>query len=102
MVCGCGSAVGKRGGGGRDGRPNVILIMADDLGYNEVGCFGSERFKTPNIDALAAGGMRFTDYHSNGAVCSPTRAALLTGRYQQRCGIENVVTAKGPARERCR
>ncbi|MBL7152407.1 MAG: sulfatase-like hydrolase/transferase [Phycisphaerae bacterium] len=73
--------------------------MADDLGYGEVGCFGSTRIKTPNIDALAAGGMRFTDYHSNGAVCSPTRAALLTGRYQQRCGIDYVVTAKGPARE---
>jgi len=53
----------------------------------------------PHIDGLAKRGMRFTDYHSNGPVCSPTRAALLTGRYQQRCGIEAVVTAKGPARE---
>jgi len=98
LAPGCGgAAVRKRGVKGE--RPNIILIMADDLGYNELGCFGSERFKTPNIDALAGGGMRFTDYHSNGAVCSPTRAALLTGRYQQRCGIEAVVTAKGPARE---
>jgi len=98
LVSGCGSAAANRGAG-KDSRPNVILIMADDLGYGEVGCFGGGRIKTPNIDALAAGGMRFTDYHSNGAVCSPTRAALLTGRYQQRCGIDEVVTAKGPKRE---
>ena len=74
-------------------RPNIILIMADDLGYGDIGCYGSETIKTPNIDALARGGMKFTDYHSNGPVCSPTRAALLTGRYQQRAGIEGVVTA---------
>jgi arylsulfatase A len=78
----------------RDEKPNIILIMADDLGYGDLGCYGSRSIKTPNIDALAREGMRFTDYHSNGAVCSPTRAALLTGRYQQRSGIEGVVTAK--------
>ncbi|QDT36862.1 sulfatase-like hydrolase/transferase [Stratiformator vulcanicus] len=76
-------------------KPNIIIILADDLGYADVGCYGSKRFKTPNIDALAADGIRFTDFHSNGAVCSPTRAALLTGRYQQRTGITGVVTAKG-------
>lgn len=74
-------------------KPNIILIMADDLGYGDIGCYGSETIRTPNIDALAAGGMKFTDYHSNCPVCSPTRAALLTGRYQQRTGIEGVVTA---------
>ena len=74
--------------------PNIVLIMADDLGYGELGCYGSTRHKTPHIDALAKGGVRMTDFHSNGAVCSPTRAALLTGRYQQRCGIDGVVTAK--------
>jgi arylsulfatase A-like enzyme len=74
-------------------KPNIIIFLADDLGYGDLGCYGSERFETPNIDALAAGGMRFTDFHSNGAVCSPTRAALLTGRYQQRTGISGVVTA---------
>ena len=74
-------------------KPNFIIIMADDLGYGDIGCYGNKKIRTPNIDALAAGGMRFTDYHSNGAVCSPTRAALLTGRYQQRCGINGVVTA---------
>jgi arylsulfatase A-like enzyme len=80
-------------------RANVIVIMADDLGYGDVGCYGSEKIETPNIDALARGGLRFTDYHSNCPVCSPTRAALLTGRYQQRSGIEGVVYAKGPARQ---
>ena len=75
--------------------PNIIIILADDYGYGDVGCYGSERFDTPNINALAAGGVRFTDFHSNGAVCSPTRAALLTGRYQQRTGISGVVTAAG-------
>ena len=74
-------------------KPNFIIIMADDLGYGDISCYGNEIIRTPNIDALAADGMRFTDYHSNGAVCSPTRAAMLTGRYQQRCGITGVVTA---------
>lgn len=76
-------------------RPNIIIILADDYGYGDVGCYGSKRFRTPNIDALAAGGIRFTDFHSNGSVCSPTRAALLTGRYQQRSGINGVITAAG-------
>ena len=74
-------------------RPNIVLIMADDLGYGDLSCYGSDDIKTPNIDALAKHGIRFTDYHSNGAVCSPTRAALMTGRYQQRCGVEGVITA---------
>ena len=94
---GCSRLIG--GSDSEDVRPNIVLIMADDLGYGDIGCYGNERIRTPNIDALAAAGMKFTDYHSNGAVCSPTRAALLTGRYQQRCGIDAVVTAKGPARE---
>lgn len=75
-------------------RPDFIIILADDLGYGDLGCFGNDRFKTPNIDALAAGGIRFTDFHSNSGVCSPTRAALLTGRYQQRSGINRVFTAR--------
>src|SRR5210317_507867 len=73
--------------------PNFIFILADDLGYGDISCFGNERIHTPNLDQMAKEGIRFTDFHSNGAVCSPTRAAFLTGRYQQRCGIEGVVTA---------
>lgn len=80
-------------------QPNIILIMADDLGYGDIGCYGNTDIKTPNLDKLAGEGLRFTDFHSNGAVCSPTRAALLTGRYQQRSGIEGVITAKGEARQ---
>ncbi len=67
------------------GKPNIILILADDLGYGSLGCYGNTEVKTPNMDRLAASGMRFTDFHSNGALCTPTRAALMTGRYQQRC-----------------
>jgi arylsulfatase A len=73
--------------------PNIILIMADDLGYHDLGCYWNKNHLTPNIDNLAKNGIRFTYFHSNGAVCSPIRAALMTGRYQQRVGIEGVVTA---------
>ncbi len=72
-------------------KPNLIVIMVDDMGYAGVSCFGNPYFKTPEIDRLAAEGMRFTDFHSSGTVCSPTRAGLLTGRYQQRAGIEAVI-----------
>ncbi len=77
--------------------PNFVVILADDLGYGDLGCYGGTGFATPHLDALAAAGLRFTDFHSNGPVCSPTRAALLTGRYQQRSGITGVVFAD-PAR----
>jgi len=65
-------------------RPNIVFIMADDLGYNSVGCYGNQMVHTPNIDKLSHEGVLLTDFHSNGAFSSPTRAALLTGRYQQR------------------
>ena len=71
--------------------PNIVLFMASDLGYGDVGCYGNRAHRTPNIDRLAAGGVRFTDFHSNGCMCSPSRAALLTGLYQQRVGLENVL-----------
>ncbi len=73
-------------------RPNVVLIMADDLGYGDIGCYDGW-IKTPHIDSIARNGVRFTDYHSNGNVCSPTRAALMTGLYQQKVGIPFVVVA---------
>ena len=69
-----------------ESRPNIVLIMADDLGYGDLGCYGSKLNQTPHIDSLAAGGVRFTDFHSSGPMCTPTRAATLTGRYQQRFG----------------
>lgn len=66
--------------------PNIVFIMVDDLGYGDIGCYGSRFNRTPNIDGLAREGLRFTDFHSNGPMCSPTRAAFLTGLYQYRFG----------------
>tara|TARA_R110002096_G_scaffold27831_15_gene84657 strand:- start:2244 stop:3566 length:1323 start_codon:yes stop_codon:yes gene_type:complete len=72
--------------------PNILFILADDLGYGDLGCYGCPDIETPNLDRLAEDGVRFTDFYANGAVCSPTRAAFLTGRYQQRIGLSNAVT----------
>lgn len=66
--------------------PNIILILADDLGYGDLSCYGHPVAKTPHIDHLARQGVRFTQHYANGPECSPTRTALLTGRYQQRVG----------------
>ncbi|MGN0188650.1 MAG: sulfatase [Candidatus Cryptobacteroides sp.] len=76
---------------GRNTRPNFIIIVADDMGYGDISCFGNTRIHTPNLDRMAAEGMLLTDFHSNGPVSSPTRCALLTGRYQQRAGIDGVL-----------
>lgn len=67
-------------------RPNIIYIMFDDLGYGDLGCYGNTHHETPNIDNLAAKGMMLTDFHSNGAVCTPTRVSFITGRYPSRFG----------------
>ena len=72
-------------------RPNIIVIMADDLGYRDLGCYGSSSHRTPNIDRLAEGGMRFTDFYVTTSVCTPTRAAFLTGRFPQRCNSPGVL-----------
>lgn len=70
-------------------KPNVVLIVADDLGYADVGYHGCKDVPTPHIDSIARAGLYFTDGYSNGAVCAPTRAALMTGRYQGRFGSHN-------------
>ncbi|MCK4645194.1 MAG: arylsulfatase [Candidatus Aminicenantes bacterium] len=62
-------------------RPNVIFILADDLGYGELGCYGQEKIRTPNIDKLAVQGMKFTDHYSGSPVCAPSRCVLLTGKH---------------------
>ena len=67
-------------------RPNIVFLFADDLGYADLGCYGAKDIRTPAIDRLASQGVRFTQFYSNGTECSPTRTALLTGRYQQRVG----------------
>ena len=76
-------------------RPNVVIIFTDDQGYADVGCFGAKDFETPNLDQMAREGMRFTDFYVGGSVCSPSRAALLTGCYPQRVGIHHVNGPKG-------
>src|SRR5438067_2305330 len=65
-------------------KPNVVILLADDIGYGDVGCFGATKIKTPNLDKLAAQGLRFTDAHAPSAVCTPTRYALMTGQYAWR------------------
>lgn len=68
--------------------PNIVVFVAEGMGYGDLGCYGNTVHRTPNIDRLAANGVRFTDFHSNGVMCSPSRAALLTGLYPQRVGLE--------------
>src|SRR6476661_3609552 len=77
-------------------QPNILFIMADDLGYADLSCYGRRDFATPNIDRLAAEGMRFTSAYANSAVCSATRLALITGRYQYRlpAGLEEPIAAR--------
>ena len=70
--------------------PNIVLIFADDLGYGDLGCYGS-KIRTPHLDRMASGGVRFTHFYSANPVCSPSRAALLTGRYPTRVGVPRVL-----------
>lgn len=84
-----GIALAPRAGLAAEGRkPNIVVIVSDDHGYADVGFHGSRDIPTPNLDALARGGVRFTNGYVSGPYCSPTRAGLLTGRYQQRFGHE--------------
>ena len=68
-------------------KPNIVVIFADDLGYGDLGCYGHPTIRTPNLDRMSAEGMRFTDFYSAAEVCTPSRAALLTGRYAVRSGM---------------
>jgi arylsulfatase A-like enzyme len=68
-------------------RPNIIIILADDLGWGDLGCYGHPSIRTPNLDRMASQGLRFTDFYSAGEVCTPSRAALMTGRYPIRSGM---------------
>src|SRR2546426_12116693 len=71
-------------------RPNLVFILADDLGYTDLACFGSKYYETPNIDRLASQGIRFTDGHTRGPNCQPSRAALMSGQYMPRTGVYTV------------
>jgi arylsulfatase len=78
---------------GSPARPNVIIIMSDDMGFSDIGCYGGE-IRTPNLDQLAAGGLRFTQFYNN-ARCCPTRASLLTGLYPHQAGIGHMMEDRG-------
>lgn len=69
-------------------RPNIIFILVDDMGYADLSCMGGKESKTPHIDRIAKGGVRLTNFYAAAPVCTPSRAALMTGRYPQRCGLE--------------
>lgn len=71
----------------KSGHPNFIIFLTDDHGYHDLGCQGARELKTPNLDALAASGARFTNWYSNAPMCAPSRAALMTGRYPARAGV---------------
>src|SRR3984893_8275173 len=68
-------------------QPNIIFILADDLGYGDLGCYGQKRIQTPNIDHIAADGMRFTQVYAGDTVCAPSRCALMTGKHFGHCRI---------------
>lgn len=85
-------------GAGDAARPNVIIILADDLGYGDLGCYGHPKFKTPHLDRMAAEGARLTQFNCPASFCAPTRASLMTGRYPRRCGMnQNPAPDGGPA-----
>ncbi len=89
LLIGASAPVGAQRASARaSATPNVVLVLMDDLGYGDLGSYGAPDVRTPNIDRLAREGVRLTDAYANGAVCTPTRAALITGRYQQRVRLE--------------
>src|SRR6516162_4907610 len=88
-------AVSDRAVGDEAGvKPNFVFILIDDLGWKDVGCFGSKFYQTPNIDRLAAQGMRLTNAYAAGPVCSPTRASILTGKYPARLHLTDYLTGR--------
>jgi arylsulfatase A-like enzyme len=83
LLPGC-AGVGQMSGAGEN-RPNIIFILADDLGYGDLGCYGQQEIATPNIDRMAAEGMRFTDHYAGSTVCAPSRCALMVGQHTGHC-----------------
>lgn len=77
----------------KSSRPNIIILLADDLGYGDLGCYGHPLIRTPNLDKMAAAGAKFTSFYMAASKCTPSRAALLTGRYPIRTGLIDVINA---------
>jgi len=88
-------ALANVGNGNNPNQPNVILMMADDLGYNDLSCYGSQKIRTPVLDKLAEEGLRLTDFYAGATVCTPSRMALLTGAYPPRLGWNGGVVGYG-------
>src|SRR5437867_1554533 len=85
---GCQSGASPSGTGAT---PNIVFILADDLGYHDLGCYGGTAIRTPHIDRLAAEGIRLTDFYMASPVCTPSRSAILTGRYPYRNGLYEMI-----------
>lgn len=83
-------------GRSQSAKPNFVVILADDLGYGDLGIYGAEQIQTPNLDAMAVDGVRFTSFYANSTICTPTRAALQTGRYAIRVGLDFIIPLDGP------
>src|SRR4051812_23770734 len=79
-------------------KPNIIFILADDLGIGDLGCYGQQKIRTPNIDPLAADGMRFLQHYTGNAVCAPSRCALMTGKHMGHAAIRDNMQ-RGPSEE---
>ena len=84
-----GTAVVEADQPARGSHPNIILIVADDLGYGELGCYGQQKIKTPSIDRMARQGMRFTQFYAGASLCASSRNVLLTGEHTGRCRIRD-------------
>jgi arylsulfatase A len=84
----------------RPDKSNVVLIMTDDMGYADLGSYVARDIRTPHIDSLARDGIKFTEFYANAMSCSPTRAGLISGQYQQRYGIERPLPPAGRGSER--
>ena len=82
--------------------PNIVVVLADDLGYGDLGCYGSRAIATPHVDRLAREGVRMTDYYACNGICAPSRAGLLTGRYPHRTGAVTLNMEKYPELARLR
>lgn len=91
ILAACFLALGAVGRAADSTPPNIVLVLIDDQGYYDLGCYGAKEISTPRIDAIAQGGVRFTDYYAAAPICSPSRAGLLTGCYPRRVGLETWV-----------